>query len=100
MPKTSCASAKTLKICAQIGVCIFNEGSLTLLKIMEAMGVEIGTHDYNFAIKRDSKLICHSNNEIKAATKEARMAKKQALQEQEEAYLDLERLLYGPGIDD
>ena len=80
MLKTNCASATTLEICAQIGVCIFNEGSVTLLKIMRRQWMSKPT--------------------LKFLLSNAILNVKKALQEQEQAYLDLEGLLYGPGIDD
>ena len=89
-----------LTICAQNATSLFNEGSATLLKIFEAMGVQAGAHSYNYVTKRDSERIRHANFDAKESTKEARLAKKKVMQEQEEAYSELQGLLYGAGIDD
>ena len=64
------------------------------------MGVQPGKHANNYTLKRDEERIRKAEFENKQTTKEARVAKKAALAEQEEIYNDLYGLLYGPGIDD
>lgn len=83
-----------------LAVCVFNEGSCTLLKILEILGVKIGPNSHDFVSKRDEQRVRMANKQNEQSTKDARIAKKKELQEQEEAYAEQFGLLYGPGIDD
>ena len=100
VPKHHFSGGSTVEMAAWIAACLFNEGCTTILKILEAMGVQSGIHAYNYSAKRDKERNRKADFETKQSTKEARTAKKQALADTEEAYKNLYGLLYGPGIDD
>ena len=100
VPKHHFTSGNIVEIASWIAVCLFNEGHMTLINIFEAMGVECGETAYNYTIQRDEKRIRFANYKSKQSTKEARTAKKKALEEQEKIYEDIYGLLYAPGIDD
>lgn len=44
-----------IEIVAWVSACVFNEGSFTLPKIMEQMGVKIGPYASRSAEKRDEE---------------------------------------------
>lgn len=82
----------------QKSLAIFNEGLMTLLKMVEIMGCTIGIAAYKYAQNKDAERILLSEKSSKATSKEGRLAKKEAQQREEEVYNETGLLLYGPGI--
>lgn len=89
-----------MEIATQMAISIFNEGRITILKMLEVMGCTIGYRAYEYAKKTDEERILHAEKASVAATKDGRLQKKQAKQTEEQAYIDEGLLLYGPGIAD
>lgn len=100
VPKHTFAGKEVVELAVQITLSIFNEGRMTLLKIMEVMGCTIGNCSYKYASKKDEERLSLAEKATTAATKAGRLNKKQALLEQNQALEDENLLLYGPGIAD
>lgn len=99
-PKQHFSGKNVIELATAIATCIFNEGHRTLLKIMEIMGVQIGSQSFTYTTKRDSERIILMEKRTSKTSKEARIERKKARQEQEDAYEAMYGMLYGPGIDD
>lgn len=68
--------------------------------MLEVMGCTLGWASYDYARDKDEERIFKVNESTSEATREARLARKEAEHEVEESYQTLENLLYGPGIAD
>lgn len=99
-PKHLPGSSVPVQIAAYTSACMFNEGNITLLKILEALGVQCGRNSHAYVTKQDESRITIAEQRAQAATKEGRMARRQQQIDILEAANDAEGLLYGPGIDD
>ena len=86
VPKHNFTSGPIVEIAAWIAACLFNEGSTILLNILESMGVNCGANAYNYTVIRDKERIRKAEFVNRQSTKEARIAKKEALEEMEEIY--------------
>lgn len=103
VPKQTFAGKSVVEIGVQVSLAIFNEGRMTLLKMMELMGCTIGPIAYNYVQRIDDLRISKADKASTAATKDARLARKEAQNEsqrEEETAMDSGILLYGPGIAD
>lgn len=100
VPKHIFVGHETIEIATQIALAVFNEGRITILKMMEIMGCTIGRLAYAYAQKTDEERIARAEKAAQAATKEGRSLAKEAKREQEQSYIDQGLMLYGPGIAD
>lgn len=91
---------KTLQIAAWTAACTFNEGFLPVVKTMETMGVTIGPHAIAYANLYNSSRISKAEKDTAYASKIARMSRRSEKVTNNEAYEEVEGLLYSPGIDD
>ena len=100
MPKHTLYGAKTIEIAAFFTACIFKEGFSLILKIIDAMDVQIGVYAEKFAATRDAE--CLRQTECLAAYEsyEQRKARRTQKLNQEERFEEVEGLLYGSGIAD
>ena len=98
--KHTFAGKELTELAVQITLAVFNEGQMTILKILEVMGCTIGWNSYNFASKKNYERIYCAERHAKASAKEARSSKKEDQQNKEESYQQSGNLLYGPGIAD
>ena len=71
-PKHHFTGKKVLEIAA----CIFNEGFLPVLKIMETMGVTIGSTARNYSDVVDNARILKANKNAEINSKEARTVRR------------------------
>lgn len=99
-PKSYSSGKKILDIATDIAVCNFNDGLISVLRIIKALEMEIGLQAYNFCIEADEKRIKYAERSISDAAKEARMALKASKKNDEEEFSNLEGQLYGAGIAD
>lgn len=97
-PKHLHSGRKIIEIAAFMTACIFNEGFFGVLKVMETLQINIGTTCKMFADSVDANRIKRQERRSCISTKEARLARKQVLMEQNEIFEETEGLLYGPGI--
>lgn len=99
-PKIIPSGLISVETAAYISACVFNEGSITLLKIMEVMGVHSGKNAHEFMKKEDKDRITIAEHRVQETTREARMRRRQEQIHLLEGASGAEDLLYGPGIDD
>ncbi|CAD6201804.1 GSCOCG00002783001-RA-CDS [Cotesia congregata] len=66
-PKHITPGPQTIQIASYLAVAIFNGGFLPILKIMELMGITVGTEAHTFAVRRNEVRVDHS--ELKAGSK-------------------------------
>lgn len=99
-PKHNFVGKRVLDIATQVALSIFNEGRISVLKMMEVMGIKIGSYAYEFAKFKNSQRMQIAEKQSIASSKEGRSAKKNAEQIEEDGYERVEGLLYGPGIAD
>lgn len=100
VPKHLFSGKKIVELSTWIACCVFNEGSKTILKLMEMMGLEIGPHAYNYCHERDAERIRVAERRSSEKSKEARVARKKAAAEQEALFEEAYGLLYGAGMAD
>ncbi|KMQ84720.1 hypothetical protein RF55_17253 [Lasius niger] len=100
VPKHIFTGRIILEIAAYTSACVFNEGFCTLLKIMEVMGVTIGSAVVQLAHKQDGQRIAQANRRSTDASKESRMARREERALENETYKESEGILYSAGIAD
>lgn len=98
-PKHKFVGKKTLEIAALSAACIFNEGLLPVLKVMEVMGVKIGLEARRFADKANDRRLDRAEHEATEASKEHRTAARNSRILQNDAYEEQEGVVYEAGID-
>ena len=98
-PKHKFVGKQTLEIAALSAACIFNEGLLPILKVMEVMGVKIGPQARQFADKANDKRVERAELETTEASKENRTATINAKILENDAYGDQEGVVYEAGMD-
>lgn len=76
-PKIYHSGSNIVEIAAYIAICIFNEGTSSLLKIFEAMGVNCGPNIHLYAAKKDEERIQKANVRAQASTHKARQRRRQ-----------------------
>ncbi|XP_044579109.1 uncharacterized protein LOC123261528 [Cotesia glomerata] len=99
-PKHIHAGSQTIQIANYLAVAIFNEGYLPILKMMELMGITVGTEAHSFAIRRNEVRIERSELRATAASKEGRTARLAGRTSQNIEYEVEEDPMYGSGIAD
>jgi len=97
-PKNSFGGKLLLDVAVDIATMTFNDGLMSLAKVLEVMGVKIGPNCYTFCAESDATRITKHSMTDKA--KDARRANLAATRAKNEAYLDVEGQLYGAGIAD
>ena len=98
-PKHKFVGKQTLEIAALSAACIFNEGLLPILKVMEVMGVKIGPQARQFADKANDRRVDRAELEATEASKEHRTAARNAKILENDAYEDQEGVVYAAGLD-
>lgn len=98
-PKHKFVRKKTLEIAALSAACIFNEGLLPILKVMEVMGVRIGPEARHFADRANSRRVDRAELEATEASKEHRTFLRNARILENDAYEDQEGAVYEAGMD-
>ncbi|CAH2105036.1 unnamed protein product [Euphydryas editha] len=99
-PKHIFCGKKIVKIACQTAACIFNEGFHPVLKILEVMGVKIGSIAAQLAADCDRTRIRVANRRSTEAYKEARTKRRQAILDENEHYEEDVGIMYGAGIAD
>ncbi|KAG8237430.1 hypothetical protein J437_LFUL016241 [Ladona fulva] len=86
---------------ANITSCVFNEGNVTSLKVMQVMGVKFGKNAYSWAILEDvGRLSCaeyvamSSMKEGRAACKERKMEEVEHLLSKKENFMVQALMIY------
>ena len=99
-PKHLHSGLKIVEISAYIAAGVFNDGFSSILRIMNALDIIVGTNCRIFAETSDKTRIVRQNRMSLSNTKEARIARKQQLAEENQFFEEVEGLLYAPGIAD
>ena len=95
-PKHLHAGLKIIEIATFLATCIFNEGYLSLLKVMNLLLIKIGPVALNFA--NDYNKNASYVKELQ--TQQARTARRNQMSSQNEFFEEVEGLLYNPGMGD
>ena len=99
-PKHIFCGRKVLEIAVWIAASTFNEGFASILKMMEVMGVQIGSGAATFARMQDDLRVRIANRRSSEESKEARTDRRSARSEENDAFEEAEGILYGAGIAD
>ena len=83
-----------------IAVGIYNDGLASFMRLMQNLGINIGTNCYNFCVKADERRIKYSELSLADAPKEARLLLKSFRKEEKEASINLDGQMYDAGITD
>lgn len=100
VPKGLNSGKKIIDIGTNIATSVFNDGLISVLHIIEVMGMKIGPNSYNLCVEVDEKRIKKAEKSISDGAKQARLDLKSMRKEKEELEVDLEGQLYGAGIAD
>ena len=85
---------------ASIGACVFNDGYLSILQIMNLLEINISQQCQHFAEEYNACRISRQKRRSLKSTKEARTSRKFNNLLQDKVYEEEEELFYGPGIAD
>ncbi|KAG8234080.1 hypothetical protein J437_LFUL014540 [Ladona fulva] len=99
-PKEIHPGVVVAEIEANIASCIVNEGNVTLLKIMQVMGVKCGKNAHSWAILEDAGRLSRTEYAAMSSTREGQAALKERKMKEVDASTSKEGKFYGPGIDD
>ncbi|KAG8235747.1 hypothetical protein J437_LFUL016162 [Ladona fulva] len=99
-PKEIHSGVVVAEIAANIASCIFNEGNVTLLKVMQVMGVKCGNNVHSWAVLEDAGRLSRAEYTAMSSTREGRAARKGRKMEEVEGSTSKEGKFYSPGIDD
>lgn len=99
-PKHLHSGLKTIEIAAYLAACLFNEGSSSILLIMNELDLIVGQSSFNYAQEHDSQRVAWQNRRGSVDSKEGRKARKEKLEAENETYEAEEGLQYGAGIAD
>ena len=96
VPKFTNSGANIVELATFVATCIFNEGTKSLLHIMNELGMEIGRNCHQYTVTEDERRISQADVRAMESTKEARLARRQSQIVKETT----EDTFYGPGIDE
>ena len=100
VPKHLFNGKQVVEIASKIAACTFNEGYNPVLKIMEEMGLKIGSSSANYIDNHDFTRVQHANRDSLDTSKEVRMERKTARLAENESFEQAEGTSYGAGIAD
>jgi len=99
-PKIIPSGSITVELAAYIAACVFNEGSITLLQMLQSMGVSSGPNAHQYVTIQDANRTELANCRAQQSTREERIRRRQQQTDILEATTSAEDTFYGPGIDD
>lgn len=99
-PKIITSGSISVEIAAHVAACQFNEGLISLLWILQAMGVHCGRNAHEYVREEDELRLHTAEWRVQSKTREGKMLRRQKQIGILEAAAAAEGLLYGPGIDD
>lgn len=94
VPKSVSCGKSVLDIAANLSVCIYNDGLSSIMHIMQALDITIGSNYYNFCVENDERRIKFSERSLTDAVKAARQSLKSIRKEEEEDSVNLEGQMY------
>ncbi|KYN28331.1 hypothetical protein ALC57_02256, partial [Trachymyrmex cornetzi] len=87
--------ANIVEIATFLAVCLFNEGSSALLRVMNTMGITVDETRHT-----DTRRCDQADIRAQHATREARISRRLSKNKKDDEHLSQEDFLYGPGIGD
>jgi len=99
-PKIIPSGSITVELAAYIAACVFNEGSITLLQMLQSMGVNSGPNTHQYVTIQDANRTELANCRAEQNTREERIRRRQQQTDILETTTSAEVTFYGPGIDD
>ena len=99
-PKTIHSGKKIVDIAASVAACTFNDGLSSVMDIMKQLQLEIGPSCYNFCMNADRERIERAELRMSEAAKDARRSSMAVKKMDEALQVNLEGMMYGPGIAD
>ena len=99
-PKHLHCGLKVIDVASYLAAGLFNEGSSSILLVMNELNIIVGNSSYSFAHKMDERRVSRQNRRSALETREARKARKEELRAQNEEFENEEGLIYGAGIAD
>lgn len=99
-PKHLHCGMQVIEISAFIAACLFNEGRATLLRIMDAMEMSVGSEACRYSATADAERVTSAERRISLETRNARLAHRLQEQANQQNFEIEEGILYGPGISD
>lgn len=97
-PKAKFSGNVVVETASLAAVCLFNEGHNTVMTILKELGITVGEQCAAECSWRDAKRVQHAGKKKAAATKEHRIELRRARLAANEAAVQEEGFLYGPGI--
>lgn len=86
-PKTGFTGRRTVQISVNDAIMTFNDGIMSRIKVLQQLGIVVGTYCSKFLQDEDEKRVRSANKRVLETTKEARKCKKR-LRLEEEATLN------------
>lgn len=99
-PKSTSSGKQVLDTAVYIAAGICNDGLTSILRLMQNLGIKIGSNCFNFCMKADERRINFSERSLADAAKKARVSLKSSRKEEEEASINMDGQMYGAGIAD
>lgn len=99
-PKSSSSGKHVLDTAVFIAVGIYNDGLSSIMRLMQDLGMKIGSNCFNFCMETDERRKKLSERSLTDAAKKARLSLKSTRKEEEQANNDLDGQMYGAGIAD
>ena len=75
-PKHLQSGLKIIEVAAYLAACIFNEGSSSILMVMNELGIKVGSRCSSYAEEIDNRRVSRQNRRSALETKEARKTRK------------------------
>ncbi|KYM96908.1 hypothetical protein ALC62_12418 [Cyphomyrmex costatus] len=97
-PKSLFSDTHIVQIAANIARILFNNGHVALLDVLELLHIKIGQTVYDYCHYVDEERVRIAEGCAYANTHESRLNVRITSDVDKEAFLDVEELLYGPGI--
>ncbi|XP_067214461.1 uncharacterized protein [Linepithema humile] len=94
------SSAKIVEIATFLAICLFNEGSSALLRVMNIMEITVGRNAAPFAASTDTRRCDQADIRAQHTTREARISRRLSKNQKVDEHFSQEDSLYGPGIGD
>lgn len=99
-PKSRSSGKTILDIVTHIAICVYNDGMISIMEIMQTLGIKIGPNCYNFCSEADEHRVSVAETRLTDAAKLARQAARSTRKDEEQENTNSEGQLYGAGIAD
>lgn len=94
-PKAVSTEKIIVDIAVNIAMCIYNDGMSSAMKIMEVLGITIGSNSYKFGAEADLRHTEFSDWSLSNSAKESRLLLKSTRKDEQKENINIEGQLYG-----